>query len=143
MSWTWPAVGRWAMIKTPNQRKEIAPLSRISVRIALLVVAAFGLVAILNNPIQAQGGGKDLFLKNQCNKCHTINAQGIKRIGTADDDSDTKPPDLSKVGKDRSAAWIVGWLNKTEMIKGKKHKKKFAGTPADAQAIATWLAGLK
>lgn len=107
-------------------------------RSALAIMAAFGLVLALSANASAQGSGKGLFVKMKCNSCHSVTAQAIKLT-----DPEAKPNDLSKVGKTRDAKWIVGWLNRTEKIKGKTHKKKFAGKPADAQAIATWLATLK
>lgn len=112
-------------------------------RVAFVCTVACAFLSFLSISARSQGSGKDAFLKNQCNKCHTINAVHIERLKGESDDSDIKPPDLSHVGKERSAAWIVGWLNRTETINGKRHKKKFTGTPAEAQTLANWLSSLK
>lgn len=112
-------------------------------RLGLCAFVVCGIVAFLSMEARAQGAGKDLFLKNQCNKCHSISAQKIDKLKGDEEGGGKQPPDLSHVGKERNAAWITGWLNRTEKIEGKTHKKKFTGSPADAQALATWLAGLK
>lgn len=117
-------------------------MTKTLLRIGFLSLMICAFVAFLNMEARAQGGGKDLFLKNQCNKCHSVSAQGVEKI-KSDDEGGKQPPDLSHAGKERNAAWLVGWLNRTEKINGKTHKKKFTGSPADAQALATWLAGLK
>jgi mono/diheme cytochrome c family protein len=124
-------------------REGAIPLIRILRKLGLCTVVICGIVAVFTLEAHAQGNGKDLFLKNQCNKCHTITAQKIDRLKRDDDDGGKQPPDLSHVGKERNATWIVGWLERTEKLKGKSHKKKFTGSAADAQALATWLAGMK
>jgi mono/diheme cytochrome c family protein len=90
--------------------------------------------------------GKNAFIKNRCRSCHAVKAQDIERKKSAEDEEpadDRKPPDLSGVGKERTAAWITSYLLKKETIKGEKHPKKFRGTEADLKLIAAWLETLK
>lgn len=89
-------------------------------------------------PTAGTGGAaaaKTLFASNGCTACHGVSAQGISGGDTG--------PDLSTVGKTRNAKWIQDFLMKREALNGKKHMKTFKGSEADAQTLATWLAGLK
>ena len=88
--------------------------------------------------------GKQIFLTNKCNTCHTITAQKIEKKKAEDaeaekEKSDKKPPDLSSVGLERKADWIGKFLMKTETIKGDKHPRKFRGTEAELKTLSTWL----
>ena len=92
--------------------------------------------------------GKQLFLTNKCNTCHTIKAAGIEKKKSEDaedakEKSDKKPPDLSSVGLERKADWMGKFLMKTEAIKGEKHPRKFRGTEAELKTLSTWLEGQK
>ena len=85
--------------------------------------------------------GKDVFLKYNCNSCHSIQAQAIEvKKGQAEeedeeaaskDEEKKKPPDLSGVGLERKAEWITKYLKKLETIDGDKHRKKFRGKDND------------
>jgi mono/diheme cytochrome c family protein len=79
--------------------------------------------------------GKTIFTDQQCAQCHAIASQGIKSDGDA--------PDLSKVGATFDAAAIEQILLKQKDINGKKHKKKFQGTPDELKQLSAWLASLK
>lgn len=121
-----------------------------------LCLAVAGAVALLGTGVAFaadEPAGHQAFLKAKCNSCHTLKAAKIekKKVEAADEEeaaatkSSTKkePPDLSGAGIKRDAAWIEGWLARTELIDGKKHKKKFTGTPAEMKTIAAWLATMK
>ena len=81
--------------------------------------------------------GKSLFVANSCNTCHSVTAQGVQKTGQS------TAPDLSGVGLKHNADWITQYLNKTVEMNGKKHMKKWKGTPADLTTVATWLAAQK
>ena len=112
--------------------------------------------------------GKELFLSNKCNSCHTIAAQSIEKAAKASDTAKAtetakpaetkeapaaapaegatttkKAPDLSAVGVDLKADFIVKYLQKLESIKEKKHMKKFMGTEEELTQLAAWLAEQK
>jgi hypothetical protein len=118
---------------------------------------AFGLtalygVAVSDEPAkQSEAGGakvadgKPVFVKYKCRSCHSIEAQGITKKALADEaeESGSKPPDLSGVGVERKADWIAAFLLKKEKLDGKLHEKKFRGTDAELQKLATWLGTLQ
>ena len=84
---------------------------------------------------------KELFVAGKCQKCHSIESQGVAAKPKEGEEEDVH--DLSKVGAERSAEWIQKFLRKQEAIKGKKHKQKYRGSDADLETLATWLASLK
>lgn len=102
----------------------------------------------------AEGAGQKLFVKHRCQSCHSLKALKLEKAKAAAEDEEVaaapadgakkkEPPDLSGVGIERKAEWLEGWLLKKEMIDGKKHRKKFRGTPDEAKALAVWLATMK
>ncbi len=119
----------------------------------LALAALFGLAA--GDPAKSDEGGKGqakgvdekaVFTKYKCRSCHSIEAQGITRKaveGEQEAAKEQKPPDLSGVGLERKADWIVLFLQKKEKIEGKLHEKKFRGTEKELQKLATWLGTLK
>ena len=97
--------------------------------------------------------GHQVFLKMKCNSCHTLKAAKIeKKKAEATEEEEAaatgtgtkkEPPDLSGVGIKRDVTWIENWLARKELIDGKKHKKRFSGTPAEMKTVAAWLATMK
>lgn len=124
------------------------------IRWCLMVLGAVALlasgVAFAADDVPA---GQKVFLDSKCNSCHTLKAAKIEKRKTEAEEgeeasatsSSTKkqPPDLSGAGIKRDAAWIEGWLLRKELVEGKKHKKKFAGTPEQAKTVSAWLATMK
>ena len=109
---------------------------------ALMVLAASSAVHSEGEPT-----GRDIFAKYRCNSCHTVKAEGIAKKAAADDEkekeSDRKPPDLSNVGKEHTAAWMTKYLQKLEKIDGETHTKKFRGTEGEMKTLTAWLETLK
>jgi len=97
--------------------------------------------------------GQKLFVKYRCQSCHSLKALKFekKKVEAEDEDAAAapadsakkEPPDLSGVGLTRKAEWVQGWLLKKEMIDGKKHRKKFRGTPDEVKMLAAWLVTMK
>lgn len=89
--------------------------------------------------------GKATFTELKCNNCHAVSTQGIAVVEEegAEEDEESEPSDLSGIGAKHDAKWVKDWLNKKVEKDGKTHRKKFAGTPAQLNALADWLAGLK
>jgi cytochrome c553 len=126
---------------------------------------AFAVVAAVGDEAAAPANkGKELFLSNKCNSCHTIAAQSIEKAAKASETAKPaeakeapaaapaegatttttkKAPDLSAVGLDLKADFIVKYLQKLETIKEKKHMKKFMGTDEELTQVAAWLAEQK
>jgi mono/diheme cytochrome c family protein len=98
-----------------------------------------GLVMLLATPLFAEEpAGKKIFLDNKCNTCHSIDSQQIKRTLAT-----SKAPDLSNIGSEKDAQWIMQYLEKKVELNGKKHMKAWAGKPEDFKTLADWLATLK
>src|SRR5690349_9450927 len=76
--------------------------------------------------------GKKVFVDNKCAQCHSIKSENIAA-------EEKESVDLSGVGTRHPAAWLKGYLLKTEEKDGKKHKKKFRGTDAELDALVAWL----
>ena len=129
-------------------------MKRLTVLACALGLAAFYGVGVCDEAVKAADAAKapakvadakPVFLKYKCNSCHTIEAQGITKKAVAGEaaESGDKPPDLSGVGVDRNADWIVSFLQKKEKLDGKLHMKKFRGTDAELQKLAAWLGSMK
>ena len=136
---------------------------RSTVTMALAATfVAFAVAAAVGEEAAPVAKGKELFLGNKCNSCHTIAAQEIEKAAKASDTAKPaeakeapaapaegaattarKPPDLSAVGVDLKADFIVKYLQKLETIKDKKHMKKFMGTDEELTTLAAWLAEQK
>lgn len=101
------------------------------------------LLAGLTGTLFAQVGsdGKTIFTANKCQACHSVTAAGIE-AGPVEE-GEEPGSDLSSVGIDRAAEWITAYLEKKEAINGKKHMKKFKGTPDDLKVLSAWLAEQK
>ncbi len=107
---------------------------------AMVVLAAGMFIGAANLHDVANSDGKTLFKDAKCDKCHSIESQGIERTSTP---PGKLPPDLSGVGLKHNADWIKSWLLKEEELNGKKHLKKYTGSEADLTTLAKWLASLK
>lgn len=86
----------------------------------------------------AHADGKEMFVEMKCNKCHSIDAEGIEQTKKKQ-----KGGDLSEVGKERDAEWMTKYIKKEVDIEGKKHKNKWKGTDGELKTIVDWLATLK
>ncbi len=87
--------------------------------------------------------GKSIFLDNKCNKCHSIESQGIKRTSEPPEGAKYPPPDLSGVGLKHTADWMAQWVTKQVEMHDKKHMYKFKGSDDELKTLTTWLATLK
>lgn len=95
--------------------------------------------------------GQQIFAEYKCTQCHSIDSLKIAKVkshGEDDDEADEggkklEPPDLSGIGNEAKADFIVKWLKKEEAVDGHKHKKKFKGSEEDLHVLADWLGTLK
>lgn len=109
---------------------------------------ALPLVLAATTPVPSRAGdmssdaphGKDLFLAQHCNTCHSIDSQDVTRKTKSEK---MKGPDLSNIGNEKKAEWIKGWLQKKEEIDGKHHKGRFNGTDEQLDELIDWLGTLK
>lgn len=117
---------------------------------ALAYGLTVGVISAQGHPVTGAVDGKQLFLDNKCNTCHTLKSAGVvKRVAAAGDPTEAKaakektPPDLSSIGLTRKADWMGKYLMKTEAIKGEKHSRKFRGSEAELKLVAAWLEAQK
>ncbi|MBI2890306.1 MAG: c-type cytochrome [Nitrospirae bacterium] len=113
----------------------------------IAVLIAFALVSPAWMASARADAGKDLFLKGKCDGCHSVKAEKIEKQISKKTGKTKKGPDLSGVGLDHDAAWIVKWLKKEQKKDSRykkgtevKHKKKFKGTEEELKGLADWLA---
>lgn len=114
--------------------------------------AGIALLFLMATPAKADDAAAiKLFKDNKCTQCHAIDALKIEKVKGDEEEKDeadeggkkVDPPDLGGAGKEHDAAFISKWLMKEEKIEGKKHKKKFKGSPEDLKVLSDWLATLK
>lgn len=108
-------------------------------RTRLLLTAALAAAAAvaLATPAGAAAAadGKQVFLAQKCNLCHSVSSAGIEATTTNDK---LKGPDLSGTSE-RDDAWLEAYLKQEETLDGAKHKKKYSGSDEDLQALIDWL----
>jgi cytochrome c2 len=80
--------------------------------------------------------GKEVFLGQRCNTCHTVSTAGIEAKVKS---GSTAGPDLAGVGGRRDRASIEAILHQEEPVNGKKHPKRFSGTQQELDALIDWL----
>ena len=108
-------------------------------RTLLTLILLLGLVVLLTPAAANAQDGKQAFLDNKCNVCHTIESQGIEKT------SKMTAPDLSDAANMvESAEWLKGFFMKENAAKdGKKHPKTWSGTDEQMKAIIDWVMTLK
>lgn len=96
------------------------------------------LLAFFTLPAYAKTG-KDIFIENKCNKCHSIKSQGIEPTEESLKKK-KKIRDLSGAGIERKSDWIKKFLKKeVANEEGEKHKEKWKGSEEDLDIISKWL----
>jgi mono/diheme cytochrome c family protein len=105
--------------------------------VGIVIVALAGLVPAA---VYADHAGPKVFEANKCSNCHSVEKVKIARKIQSEK---MAGPDLSKIGDERDAAWIVKFAMREVEVDGKQHKNEYKGTKDDLQTIANWLASLK
>jgi cytochrome c553 len=116
-----------------------------------MVIFAFLLILTGSSKAQEEAtDGKGIFVANKCTACHAVKAAEIEMKKAESEgeeseegESEDQAPDLSSVGNDHTAEWLMAYLTKKEAINGKKHMKKFKGNEDDLKVLAEWLATQK
>jgi hypothetical protein len=80
--------------------------------------------------------GKQIFMDNKCNNCHTVVSMEI----TSKKDNAV---DLSNAGLKGNAELIKSFLLKESKINDKEHKMKFKGNDDELNTLVNWLLTLK
>jgi cytochrome c5 len=106
-----------------------------------VLATVFLLAAFYSGPAaEAQGAkdGKQLFMDQKCNMCHSVPPAGI----TATTKSEKmKGPDLVNVKQD--AKTLTAFLKKTADIGGKKHPKEVKLSDQELNTLVTWILAQK
>ena len=116
--------------------KQLASLTIAVAAVALLVllfsapVLTVGAAQAAERPLD----GKEIFLAQKCNMCHSVPPAGIEATTKSEK---MKGPDL--VDLEREAAWIEGYLTKKVELGGAAHKKEFTGSEQELDALVAWL----
>lgn len=101
-----------------------------------VVLAAVALFAFANLRAEdAKKDGKAIFIASKCDKCHTLDAAGIKIA--------PKKTDLTGIVAKMPADKMEKYLMKETDANGKKHMIKFAGSKEDLAVMAKWIASFK
>jgi mono/diheme cytochrome c family protein len=101
-----------------------------------VVLAAVALFAFVNLRAEdAKKDGKAIFVASKCDKCHTLDAAGIKIA--------PKKNDLTGVVAKLPADKMGAYLMKESDLNGKKHMMKFAGSKEDLALLTKWIASFK
>lgn len=95
--------------------------------------------AMMASPAGSGGSGldgKQIFLDQKCDLCHTVSSAGIEAKVKS---GKMAGPDLKGVAAQKSAEWITKWLHKEEELDGRKHPKMFTGNDEQLKALISWL----
>ena len=113
--------------------------------LALFLLAGLLVGAVLSTmptAVYAQGGdmgGKEIFLAQKCNLCHSVESQGIEAKAKSEK---MKGPNLDGCCTDLEASALTGYLKKETEMDGAKHKGTFKGTDEELAALIDWLKSL-
>ena len=105
----------------------------------LSILAAVVMLAIFySGPASgaAAPDGKQIFLAQKCNLCHSVSSAGIERTVKSEK---MAGPDLTNTAAKVDAATLTKFLKKEGEINGKKHGKGFTGSDAELSAVISWL----
>ena len=105
---------------------------------ATLVVTVILLAVFYSGAAVGQGAskldGKQIFLAQKCNMCHSVSTAGIERTTKSEK---MAAKDLINIDKD--AAALTKYIKKETDLDGKKHGKAWTGTDEELGAVVTWI----
>lgn len=87
---------------------------------------------------RAQEAGLAAFSETGCARCHSVAVAEMEATVS----ERMQGPDLSTVGSDHDASWIVSVVQQETELDGGPHRARFRGTDEQLSAIAAWLVGL-
>ena len=80
--------------------------------------------------------GKQIFLTQKCNVCHSVSSAGIQATVKSEK---MKGPDLTGVAPKLDAQLLNDYLRKKAEINSKKHGKEFSGSDEEIGTLIAWL----
>jgi len=112
--------------------------------VTLSTVLAVAFVAVLTTgapreaAAQAKLDGKQIFLAQKCNVCHTVSSASIQATMKS-----SKAPDLTNLAAKQDAKVLNDYLRKKGTLNSKKHAKEFTGSDEELGALLAWLQAQK
>jgi mono/diheme cytochrome c family protein len=103
--------------------------------LAVLLVATF-YSGPARGATPAKLDGKEIFLAQKCNLCHSVSSAGIERMVKSEK---VAGPDLTGLAAKEDAATLTKFLKKEGEIGGQKHGKLFTGSDEELAAVISWL----
>ncbi|HEV7505494.1 MAG TPA: cytochrome c [Thermoanaerobaculia bacterium] len=94
------------------------------------------LIAVTAAAAPASLDGKQIFLAQKCNLCHSVSSAGIERTVKSEK---VAGPDLTNLAAKEEPAKLIKFLHKEGEINGKKHGKGFTGSDDELTALISWL----
>ena len=94
-----------------------------------VVLAAFSI-----GPSASAVDGKEIFLAQKCNMCHSVSTAGIERTTKSE-----KMAAKDLINLDKDAAALTKYIKKETDLDGKKHGKAWTGTDEELGAVVTWI----
>lgn len=105
-----------------------------------VVLGVLAYLVLASSAQASHDAGQKAFEANKCINCHSIEKLAMERKVKSEK---MAGPDLSKVGDDHDATWIVKFALREVEKDGKQHKSEYKGTKKDIEVIADWLAAMK
>jgi mono/diheme cytochrome c family protein len=119
-----------------NVKKTFALALSTPLAIALAATLAGGTAGARAAEAPKVLDGKQIFLAQKCNLCHSISSAGI--VATTKSEK-LKGPDLAGAAAKRDAGLLNNYLRKKVEINGQKHSKEFTGSDDEIGALIGWL----
>jgi mono/diheme cytochrome c family protein len=97
-------------------------------------LVAVVLAALAFGPSASAVDGKEIFLAQKCNMCHSVSTAGIERTTKSE-----KMAAKDLINLDKDAAALTKYIKKETDLDGKKHGKAWTGTDEELGAVVTWI----
>jgi len=108
-------------------------LTRVLVTMSLSLALCAGASLLAADAGATAPDGKQIFLDQKCNMCHSVSSAGITPT------SKIKAPDLAGLASKEDPAFLTKFLKKAADKNGKKHLKQFTGSDAELGTLVAWL----
>ena len=108
--------------------------------VAVAFLTLLGVFFCASLSVAADDEGQKAFLKEKCDRCHSISSLEIEAR-----DKEEGAPDLSNAAAlVPSADWVTQWvMREVANADGKKHQKPYQGSKKNLEKISAWLVTLK
>ena len=105
----------------------------------VLAIGALQSIGQMTATARAQETGEAAFSEAGCGRCHSVEAVEI----AATVPERMRGPDLSTIGNDHDAAWVIGVVKQEIELEERTHRLPYRGGDEELSAIADWLVGLE